>query len=183
MLSLNQKKHFISLKDFILPLGKLLFLHTPLLLTTETQLKRQSSKSLSKCQKVLPLSKYICFLVENSGPRNPGTFPPRWLTLFHHCAVFTLYGFLLLFVYFCCCWKQKAHFIRLWTTAFPFNISVFFHSHCTSESTRCPGYKQASHSKPTHGSKKGLFQANSMRHSLLTFYPWTRLLLNLHSVH
>lgn len=32
------------------------------------------------------------------------------------------------------CWKQKAHFMRLWTTAFLFHVVIFFTSHCSGRS-------------------------------------------------
>lgn len=55
-------------------------------------------------------------------------FPPCRLSLFHPCAVFTVLQFSCLSACFYC-WKQKADFQRLWATAFPFNISMFFYSH------------------------------------------------------
>lgn len=56
-------------------MGKLLLPHTPPWLRTETQWESQSSKSLSKCQKVLPLSKQICFFMKNPRSQKPWHLP------------------------------------------------------------------------------------------------------------
>lgn len=109
-----EKKHFIRLKDFTLPLGKLLFPHTPPPLTTETQLKSQSSKPLSKCHKVLLVSMDICFSMGNSAAGNPGTFSPCWPTLLHLSGVF--YSLAVSFTVSASCYGGGG---RSWAAAFP----------------------------------------------------------------